>query len=74
MFRHPDLLGCIGTQYRAEVLAALAKVFDADLAAVSAILEQIPDVYAGARRRLLVEEMIRRRIGLLAEVLRGQDL
>ena len=74
MLRHPDLLGCISMQYRAEVLAALAKVFDADLAAVSTILEQIPDVYAVARRRLLVEEMIRRRIGLLAEVLRGQDL
>lgn len=74
VLRHPDLLGRIGTQYRAEVLAALAKVFDADLAAVSAILERIPDVYAGARRRLLVGEMIRRRIGLLAEVLRGQDL
>jgi hypothetical protein len=65
--RHLDLLRRIGGEYPSEVRGALAKVFVADLSALPAVLERVPDVYAGERRLLLVDRLVRRRIGLLRD-------
>jgi HipA-like C-terminal domain len=71
--RHLDLLQCIAEEYPTEVTGALSKIFGADLSLLSTIFEGVPDAYAGERRRLLVDRLVRRRIGLLKEAFRDAN-
>lgn len=71
--RHLALLKRIASLRRAEVVAAVTRVLGVDLGVLTAIFQRVPALYAGERRRLLVECIVRSRIGLLRETLSAKD-
>jgi hypothetical protein len=64
---HLDLLRTIDNAHRPSMAIPLAKVRDADLSGLSAILERVPAIFASESRLHLVDRLVRRRIALLKE-------
>jgi len=67
-WRHLDLLRQIRVQYPAAVAAAVDRICNADWRARPALLGRMPEQYASPRRLMLIDRLVRHRVGLLSEL------
>src|SRR5262249_33943882 len=65
--RHPELVRRLATKYPGAVQDAVKKVYAARRHDIESVVEDLPDVFATGRRKVLMCDILRRRIGLLKD-------